>query len=436
MQTRIEPRLLKGFRDFLPEEEAHRRWMLQKIANAFEICGFEPIQTPTIEYLDILMGKYGEEGEKLLYHFKDHGQRDVALRYDLTVPLARFVAQHRDIARPFKRYQIGSVFRAEKPAHGRFREFVQCDADCVGSASFLADAECVSAGILALKALGLENFQVRIGHRGVLSAILEHFSITNHVPVLRALDKLEKQGEEAVIFEIENLGIDTNTAKRLIETVKSPEGLTIAQQVSPVAVHNLRQIIEALSNMGFRGHVTIDLTIARGLDYYTGAVFETNILDLPDMGSVMSGGRYDSLLGMFCGEDLPAVGISIGVDRLFAALVELGLFQGARQGVFVVVCPFEDVALPLSLRVLQMLRQVSIPSEVMVDFPSRPKKQLAYAGRRRARFAVLVGGREVQENSLTVKDLSTGEQRNMGIEEAIGFLRSQFGAESGNRQGT
>jgi len=433
MEARIKPRVLKGFRDFLPQEEGNRRWMLEKIANAFETCGFEPIQTPTIEYLDILMGKYGEEGEKLLYHFKDHGQREVALRYDLTVPLARFVAQHRDIPKPFKRYQIGTVFRAEKPAHGRFREFVQCDADCVGSASFLADADCISAGILALKALGLENFRVRIGHRGVLNAILEYFSIHNHVPVLRALDKLEKQGEEAVISEIQSLGIESERAKRLIQTIRCKEGLTVARQVSPLAVKNLSLVVEALSAMGLSNYVTIDLSIARGLDYYTGPVFETKLLDLPQMGSVMSGGRYDSLLGMFCGEDLPAVGISIGVDRLFSALVELGLIRGANQAVFVVLCPFEEVGLPLSLRVLQMLRQALVPSEVVVDFPSKPKKQLTYAGRRRARFAILVGGREVHENSLTIKDLSTGEQKSMGVEETINFVLKEFGAQRGNR---
>jgi histidyl-tRNA synthetase len=432
MRARIEPKILKGFRDFLPEEEGLRRWMLDRVANAFELCGFEPVQTPTIEYLDILMGKYGEEGEKLLYHFKDHGQRDVALRYDLTVPLARFVAQHKAITRPFKRYQIGSVFRAEKPAHGRFREFVQCDADCVGSASFLADADCISAGILALKALGLQNFQVRIGHRGVLNAILEHSGIHDHVPVLRALDKLEKQGEEAVVSEIENLGIDTRVTKRLIQTIKTPDALTIAREVSSEAVENLCRIVEALSNMGLSSYVTADLSIARGLDYYTGAVFETRLLDVPEMGSVMSGGRYDTLLGMFCGEDLPAVGISIGVDRLFSALTELGLFQGANKGVFVVVCPFEDVGLSLSLRVLEMLREASVPSEVVLDFPTRPKKQLAYAGRRRARFAVLVGGREVQENHLTIKDLSTGEQKYMGVEDTVHFICKEFEAKGGN----
>ena len=219
----VEPRLLKGFRDFLPGEQAGRQAMIDRITRAFEACGFSPLSTPAIEYADVLLGKYGDEGEKLLYRFQDNGGRDVALRYDLTVPLARVVAQYRDLPRPFRRYQVGTVWRAEKPAHGRFREFLQYDADIVGSASPLADADCLAAGILALQSLGLDRFRVRIGHRGVLDAMLDGAGLPRgpvRVEVLRVLDKWEKVGREAVAGMLAGLpGMDPGAAERVLEAL-------------------------------------------------------------------------------------------------------------------------------------------------------------------------------------------------------------------------
>ncbi|NOZ00700.1 MAG: histidine--tRNA ligase, partial [Deltaproteobacteria bacterium] len=228
MENRVRPRILRGFRDFLPAEQARRAAVLAKVSRAFESCSFAPISTPAVEYLDVLTGKYGDEGDKLLYQFKDHGDRDVALRYDLTVPLARVVAQHRDLPVPFKRYQVGTVWRAEKPAHGRFREFVQCDADIVGSASPLADADCIAAGITALRALGIERFQVRISHRAVLNALMIRHGIEEtsaQVGTLRTLDKLDKIGADKVREILGALdGVGPGPAGTLLEALREYTG--------------------------------------------------------------------------------------------------------------------------------------------------------------------------------------------------------------------
>ncbi len=431
----IEPRVLKGFRDFLPEEESSRSAMLRVIARAFETCGFAPLQTPAIEYLDILTGKYGDEGEKLLYRFKDHGDRDVALRYDLTVPLARVVAQHRDLPRPFKRYQIGTVWRAEKPAHGRFREFVQCDADIVGSASPLADAECVMAGVLALESLGVD-FEVRIGHRGVLNALLLRHGVADpglQVAVLRRVDKAEKVGWDEVGRLVADL-VGPDTSRGLCGAIRSggEEAAADLADLAPGAASHLRAVSDCLAHLGIAARVRVDFSIARGLDYYTGTVFETVLRDLPGVGSVMSGGRYDGLTRLFGDEDCPAVGLSIGVDRLFSALQELGRLPGTRSGPVAVVCPVGDEALAPSLRVLADLRAAGVASEAVPDPSWRLKKSLQYAARRAARFALIVGEAEVAARTVTVKDLDRGTQTTLACSDAVSVVRrSLAGAEDG-----
>ncbi len=429
----IEPRVLKGFRDFLPEEESPRTAMLRAVARAFETCGFAPLQTPAIEYLDILTGKYGEEGEKLLYRFKDHGERDVALRYDLTVPLARVVALHRDLPRPFKRYQIGTVWRAEKPAHGRFREFVQCDADIVGSASPLADADCVMAGVLALEALGVD-FEVRIGHRGVLNAVLRQCGVVNpglQVAVLRVVDKADKVGWDEVGRLVADL-VGPDTARALCEAIRSGGARADLESLAPEAMAHLRAVTEALEHLGIARRVRLDFSIARGLDYYTGTVFETVLRDLPGVGSVMSGGRYDGLTRLFGDEDCPAVGLSIGVDRLFSALQEIGRLPGTRCGPVAVVCPVGDGTLAAALGLLADLRAAGIASEAVPDPSWRLKKSLQYAARRAARFALIVGEAEVAARTVTVKDLDRGTQETLTCSDAVSVVRRTLaGGEDG-----
>lgn len=432
----IEPRVLKGFRDFLPGEESPRAAMLRTIARAFETCGFAPLQTPAIEYLDILTGKYGDEGEKLLYRFKDHGERDVALRYDLTVPLARVVALHRDLPRPFKRYQIGTVWRAEKPAHGRFREFVQCDADIVGSASPLADADCVMAGVLALEALGVD-FEVRIGHREVLNALLRRHGVLDprlQVAVLRLVDKADKVGWDEVGRLVADL-VGPDTARALCDAIRSggEEAAADLADLAPEAASHLRAVTEALEHLGIAQRARLDFSIARGLDYYTGTVFETVLSDLPGVGSVMSGGRYDGLTRLFGDEDCPAVGLSIGVDRLFSALQEMGRLPGTRSGPVAVVCPVGDEALAPSLRVLADLRAAGVASEAVPEPSWRLKKSLQYAARRGARFALIVGEAEVAARCVTVKDLDRGTQETLACPDAVSVVRRTLAGGEGGR---
>lgn len=432
----IEPRVLKGFRDYLPEEEAPRSAMLRTIARAFETCGFAPLQTPAIEYLDILTGKYGDEGEKLLYRFRDHGDRDVALRYDLTVPLARVVSLHRDLPRPFRRYQIGTVWRAEKPAHGRFREFVQCDADIVGTASPLADAECVAAGAMALQALGVD-FEVRIGHRGVLNALLRRVGVADlglQVAVLRLIDKADKVGWDEVERLVSDL-VGPQTAATLTGSIRS-DGQEVEPdlaELAPQAASHLRAVLDALTHLGVGPRVRLDLSIARGLDYYTGTVFETVLRDLPGVGSVMSGGRYDGLTRLFGEEDCPAVGLSIGVDRLFAALREVGRLPDAPVGPVAVVCPVGAEALALSLRALADLRAAGIASEVVPDPAWRLKKALQYAARRGARCALIAGEAEVASGTVIVKDLGRGEQRTCPVSDVVSEVRRTLATGEGAR---
>ncbi len=414
---RVEPRLLKGFRDFLPAEEAGRVSMLARITRAFALCGFAPLSTPAIEYADVLLGKYGVEGEKLLYRFTDNGGRDVALRYDLTVPLARVAAQYRDLPKPFRRYQVGTVWRAEKPAHGRFREFIQCDADIVGTSSPLADADCIAAGIMALRALDVTRFVVRIGNRAVLNGLLQTAGVTDPgvaVEVLRTLDKMDKVGPDVVRQMLGGLdGVGPEVAGRMLDLLDraqaDPSGVDLPEGAQ-VGRDQLLGVLAAVRAMGLGDHVQVDLRIARGLDYYTGNVYETTLDDLPSVGSVMSGGRYDSLLEMYGVPAIPSVGISIGVDRLFAALVELGRAPTGDAGPVLVVCPMGDAALAPALGLLASVRDAGIAAESAPDPAAKLKKQLEYAARRGARFVAILGDSEVGEGVATIKDFRTGEQ--------------------------
>ena len=426
MKPVIEPRLLKGFRDFLPDEQSARQAMLDGITRAFELCGFAPLSTPAIEYADILLGKYGDEGEKLLYKFEDNGGREVALRYDLTVPLARVMAQYRDIPRPFRRYQVGTVWRAEKPAHGRFREFMQCDADIIGSASPLSDADCIAAGIMGLRSVGLERFEVRVGHRGVLNDVLGQFGVSHaaaQVEVLRNLDRLDKIGPDAVVEMMVEQGLlEADAARMLIEAISGGALPTVVTESGASSLEHMKSVLSALDALGFGRFVKIDLSIARGLDYYTGTVYETILADLPSVGSVMSGGRYDCLLETYGMPEVPAVGISIGVDRLFAALAELGCAPAGGAGPDAVVCALGEGALSSALALVSELRSSGLSCEAAPEPGAKLKKQLAHAVRRGVKYVILLGEDEVSQGVVTVKDLLTGDQTQVARSEVAATL--------------
>lgn len=392
---KIEPRTLKGFRDFLPEEQIARQKMIESIRTSYELFGFSPIETPTLEYSDILTGKYGDEGDKLMYRFKDNGERDVAMRYDLTIPLARVVAQYGDIKKPFKRYQIANVFRADNPQKGRYREFCQCDADIVGSESINADAEILALAGFVLEKLGVKDFEIRVNDRRLLDAFFDEQKINEEkkISILRIIDKLDKIGEEKVA---EELGVDKKMLKAIIGK-RLPAG------------SELEKVIAAAKELNPKMKVIFDFSIARGLDYYTGMVFEVKLTKAPEFGSILGGGRYDNLIGTFANKSVPAVGLSVGIDRLFAALQELKLVPEVKT-VTKVLAP--------DARIATELRTAGINAEYLFEL-SDFKKTMKYAEDRDIPFAIIVDESEAKEDKVKLINMRNRDKKVMTLEEAI-----------------
>jgi histidyl-tRNA synthetase len=431
---RIEARLLKGFRDYLPADMWPRQQMINTIADVFERAGFGPLQTPALEYADVLVGKYGADAEKLLYRFEDNGGRDVALRYDLTVPLSRVAAQYGDLPKPFKRYQIAPVWRAEKPGRGRFREFFQCDADIVGSPSLISDAECVAIDYAVMKALGIENVEIRLSSRKMLTALGAALGVDDEdqlATIFRTIDKLPSQGRDAVV---ELLGREAGCDASQIETIlrfveiegdneaKLKAAMDVLGDAASEAVDDLRKVLTYSEALGAEARtLALDFSIARGLDYYTGTVYETFLTDLPGFGSVMSGGRYDHLISRFLGKDVPAVGISVGIDRLLAGLIELGKVNPAESFVKAMVVALGDECVAPALRVISQLRANGVAAEPAFDSDEggSMKKQMKAANRRGSAFVLILGEEELAAGTVGLRDMTTGDQQTVSIEDAI-----------------
>ncbi len=427
--AKVNARVLKGFRDYLPEAMLPKQRMLDTVASVFESYGFAPLSTPALEYSDCLLGKYGEEGDKLLYRFADNGGRDVAMRYDLTVPLARVMGMNRNLPMPFKRYQIAPVWRAEKPGRGRYREFLQCDVDVVGSAELMADAECLAVGAAVLRALGVERFQIRVNNRKLLTGLMARLGVAEGEPthaVLRSVDKLPKIGEAAVrtLLAAEN-GLDAAAVDTLFQFLAlDPAELGAwfaGNEVGLLGAEELGTLLSLAAEQGLSDVVAVDLSIARGLNYYTGTIYETFLSDLESLGSVMSGGRYDDLLSMFGGGSVPAVGISLGVDRLLAGLAELGLTEPQASPTRVLVTVFSDETRPASYALATELRRTGIATEVFLGSP-RMKKQFRYADQRSIPFVVLAGPDEVERGVFTLKTLATGDQQELNQDALVRFV--------------
>ena len=429
--TSIEPRTLKGFRDFLPEKQIARQKFIDTIKKTYELFGFDPIETPALEYADILTGKYGDEGDKLMYRFKDNGDRDVALRYDLTIPLARLIAQNGEIKEPFKRYQVSPVWRAENTQRGRYREFYQCDADIIGSNSPLADAEILALGANALRSLGLssEDFVFRINHREVLKAFYDSLNLSPEVQsaVLREVDKLEKIGKEEVLKNLQKLDIEESDAEKIlkfaetkISTLEEIDALSKAEPELADALTKIREIVSAALSFDASLPWTLDFSIARGLDYYTGMIFETTLTKLSDIGSVFSGGRYDNLIGMFGNKQISAVGASIGLDRFYAALEELSLIKEEKTVTKVLVANFEESLQADYLKIVSDLRSAGINTSIYFETTDL-KKQLAYASDKNIRYVIIYGTNEAKEGKVLIKDMEKGEQREVSITEIKDF---------------
>lgn len=394
----IKAQTLKGFRDFLPGDAIKRQFVIGKIKETFERYGFDPLETPALEYAETLLGKYGDEADKLLYLFEDNGKRKVGMRYDQTVPLSRVVAQYPDIPKPFKRYQIQPVWRAENTQRGRFREFLQCDIDTIGTNSPLADAEIIDCTLQACKSLGLTGLTMLVNDRTVFDAL----RLTKKEIII--IDKLAKIGKDAVLKELPR-----------------PELFDQLRQAKPT--ERLWKIFAALKRMGYREEVDFrfEPTLARGLDYYTSTIFELTA-DAYPAGSLAGGGRYDNLIGQFTGTAQPAVGIAFGFDRMMEALTELKLIPNTQTQAQLLITIFSGEQLGDALALTARLRAEGMNTEIYMDPDAKLEKQLKYADRKGIPYVVIQGPEEVDKGVVKLKNMQTKEQEELSVDQVIDKL--------------
>jgi histidyl-tRNA synthetase len=435
MADLIEPRTLKGFRDYPPELMLPREHMLEQARRVYRSYGYAPIDTPALEYTEILLGKGGAEADKQIYRFIDHGGRDVALRFDLTVPFARFAAQHiGKLGTPFRRYHMALVWRGENTQHGRYREFMQCDFDTIGTSANAADIEVVLVINDLMLALGLENFRIHVNNRLVLNGLLEDFGLADKTrAVLIALDKLAKAGPEAVGAEMERAGVKPEQAERLLALAqtKGANGEIVDLLKKDFggnvrAAEGIRRLEELLAVAGEAGvpaeRLRLDLSIARGLDYYTGTIYETFLADLPTIGSVCSGGRYDNLAALYTKQQLPGVGASLGLDRLLVALEDLKRLEATATPAAVLMVQFSADRLGAYQKMARALRSQGIGVEV---YPEAKKvgQQLQYAEKRGFKIALIAGPDEFAQGNWKIKNLAKREESTVAEAELVSVIR-------------
>ena len=427
--NRITPRILKGFRDYPPEVMIPRERLIDTARRVYRSYGFSPIDTPALEYLEILTGKGGEETDKQLYKFQDPGGRWVGLRFDLTVPLARFAAQHiNELGIPLKRYHIATVWRGENTQRGRYREFMQCDFDTIGTRSIAADIETTVVIDDLLRALGFDAFTIHVNNRMVLTGLLERLGLADRqTAILRALDKLTKIGPERVAEEMTTTAsVTSEQARQVLELAQlSGDNQDVLRRLEPLVAgsatggEGIARLAELLSGVQAAGvapqRVKLDVAIARGLDYYTGTVFETTLDALPAIGSVCSGGRYDNLAELFTSQELPGIGASLGLDRLLAAMEELGMLEKAATPAPVLIAFFDETRLHDYLRLAAAVRRGGIGVELFAE-PKKLGQQLKYADRRGFRVALIAGRDELESGRCQVKDLAAGSQEDVTLE--------------------
>lgn len=427
MADLIQPRVLKGFRDILPDAEIMRSDLQEKITKVYRSYGFVPIDTPVLEYSEILLRKSNGETEKQVFRFLDNGKRDVALRFDLTVPFARFTAEHEsELYFPFKRYHIAKVWRGEKPQAGRYREFVQCDIDTVGSDSAAADFEILSIMKAALHEIGVDKIKIHVNHRGIFNRFLKKIGAEEKSEdILRSVDKLAKVGEEEVKKELVEFTGSQEKADEILKYISGAGDFdSTLKMLEKMAggegedTKRMRDIYEMMKAAGIESSYVFDPSITRGLDYYTGVVYETFLDELPSIGSVCSGGRYDNLAGLYTKTKLPGVGASIGLDRLIAGLEQLGLT--AKKGSYLdaeIYCMDKNLSVYYQ-KVANEIRNLGVNVEVFPDAKNM-KQQYAVTDAKGIKWGILIGSNEAEKNTLTLKNLATREQfADLSAEEA------------------
>ncbi len=433
MNEKVEPRTLPGFMELLPQDQITFNKMVDTIRSVYEEFGFLPLDTPTIELSEVLLAKAGGETEKQIYRFMK-GDTDLSLRFDLTVPLARYVAGHyNDLIFPFKRYQISKVFRGERPQKGRFREFYQCDIDIIGNDNLdlIYDAEIPSVIYYVFQKLNLGKFTIRINNRKILNGFFESLGLLNSSSdILRVIDKIDKIGPDAVKEELKNLELEDSQIDGILgflaihgtneEKINALKNLKITNETFQSGLNELETVVESLKSFSVKEeYFQIDLTIARGLDYYTGTVYETILDDYPKLGSICSGGRYENLADYYTEEHLPGVGISIGLTRLFSQLKEIGLVGEEKSTISqVLIVPMDKENNAYVLETASKLRNSGIKTDVYYQDKGM-KQKMKYADRLGIPYVLVIGETEVQENKVAFKDMITGSQELITVDEVI-----------------
>jgi len=423
----------RGTRDFLPAEMLKRNWVIDQIRTVFQNYGYGPMGTPAFESWDMLKKKSGEDAVNQIYYFKDKSDRELGLRFEWTASLARVVATHRELPKPFKRYTIGPVWRYERPSDMRWREFWQADVDVVGVADPIADTEVLAVAVDSLKAIGFKGFKIRLNDRRLLEVLVEISGIPKerYMDAFRAVDKRDKIGDEGVLEELDKIGASRESSQRLLDltSIKGAPSEVIGKAKELVegikkgldACEALSSIVEYAEGYGITGDIVVDLGLARGLDYYTGPVFEVYAEGFENEGSIAGGGRYDKLIEIFGGEPTPMTGVSLGPDRLVALLERTGVFEDLNLAPRVYVVSASESVRPRAIEVAQQLRRAGVSTEM--DLLSRGmRKQLDNANTRGVSKVVIVGERELAEGCVAVRDMSTAEQTKVKLEELLEYV--------------
>ena len=435
---KVEPRTLPGFMELLPNEQIKFNSLVDKIRKSYEKFGFLPLDTPVIEMSEVLLAKAGGETEKQIYRF-NKGETDLALRFDLTVPLAKYVCEYNnDISFPFKRYQIGKVYRGERPQKGRYREFYQCDIDIIGDGtlSIVNDAEIPSVIYTTIKEFGFDNFTIRINNRKILNGLFAELELEDKsVEIMRIIDKLEKIGRDNVKKCLQDLSVEDNKIEKILnfieidgttdEKLQKLENLNFTNELFLEGLNDLKEVVKHVRLFGVPDtNFKVDLTIARGLDYYTGTVYETFLNDYRELGSICSGGRYDNLAEFYTDKKMPGVGVSIGLTRLFSKLTELNILKEKEESIskVLVVSMTDDIS--RALEVATKTRNGGINTDVYLE-NKKIKAKFKYADRLKIPYVAVIGEEEEKNGTVTLKNMATGEQKEMTIENMIELLKDK-----------
>ncbi len=423
----------RGTRDYLPEEMLRRNWVLDRIREVFEAYGYEPLGTPAFESWEMLKVKSGEDIINQIYYFRDKSHRELGLRFEWTASLCRVVSSHRELTKPFKRYAMGPVWRYERPSEKRFREFLQADVDIIGVSDPIADTEVLAVAVDCLERIGFEGFLIRLNDRRVLEALIEHVGLPSErsLDFFRAVDKINKIGADDVIEELMRVGASVEAAKDLLEYTmlkgKPAEALEEAREfldgisLGTTGCNALTEIADYARAFGIEQYISVDLSLARGLDYYTGPVYEIYAEGFEDYGSIAGGGRYDELIKLYGGEATPATGISLGIERIVPMLEEKDAFQGLKLGAEVYVASTTHSVRAMSIEVAQKLRRLGVSTDL--DLMGRSlARQLDHANKRGIKKVIIVGEREIRKGCVVVRNMDTAEQRSVKLDEISKFL--------------